>query len=338
MSIYYKNLEKIELLDEIRLNKGNDRMKSIFCDLLDNNTKKAIKLINDKNLQYTSLFILKNEIKRADIFIKLSERNKHALEITNGLLLKEILNTQRFSSDYKQEDYSILKWIWETGYVDDGLDDQYDEVLDMSAIILAKVYKDRTCLPTIEETIFNRNRKGAFIYDLVWTFFEVSDFENLIMLAKRLQSTNPKDVKLARDLLNFIPCIGMNSKEDHMKQYKCSLKWLEQNKDFLYYTGETCLQTSNPIRYAISLEAKYLQKTISNVNGDLSKSLSEDESRYLDGFMKLDDASKYCLSNYSSILYHKSKYRWSKWLQNSIEKQIEIAKGIMEDHYDKNSR
>ncbi len=338
MSIHYKNLEKIELLDEIRLNKGNDRMKSIFCDLLNNNTEKAIKLINDTNVQFASLFILQNEIKRADIFIKLSERNKHALEMTNGFLLKEILNTQRLSYDYKQEDYSTLKWIWESGHIDDGLDDQYDEVLDMSAIVLAKVYNDRTCLPAIEEVIFNRYRKGAFIYDLVWAFFEVADFENLIMVAKRLQSSNPKDVKLARSLLNFIPCICMNSKEEHIKQYKCSLKWLKQNKDFLYYTGATYLQTSNPYRYAISLEAKYLQKTVYYANGELSESLSEYESSCLDRFMKLDDDFKLYLSNCSSILYQKSKYSWNKWLQSPIDKQIEIAKRIMEEHNDKNSR
>lgn len=338
MSINYKNIENVELLEEIRLNKGNDRMKSIFSDMLNNNTEKAIELINDKNVQYASLFILQDEIKSADIFIKLSERNKHALEITNGLLLKDNSNTKHFSLNYTQQDYSVLRWIWETGYKDDGLNDLYDEVLDMSAIILSKVYEDRNCLPAIEEMIFNRYRKGAFIYDLVWAFFEVADYENLIAVAKRLQSSNPKDVKLARSLLNFIPCIGLNSKDESIKEYKCALKWLNQNKNFLYYTGATCLQTSNPYRYAISLEGKYLQKGVYNANGEISESLSEDESSCLDRFMELDEASKCNLANCSSILYHRSKYKWRKWLQNAIDKQIEIAKRIMEEHNDKNSR
>jgi hypothetical protein len=191
--------------------------------------------------------------------------------------------------------------------------------------------------------IFNRYRKGTFIYDLVWTFFEVSDAKSLIMVANRLRSSNSKDVELARKFLNFIPCIGMNNEQDQMKQYQmkqyqCSIKWINQNKNFLYYTGETYLQTSNPFRYAVSLEARYLQKTAENVNGELARSLTEDERTCLDRFDKLDDDSKLCLSNYSSMLYHKSKYRWSKWLQNPIDKQIDIAKKILGDHDDKNYR
>jgi hypothetical protein len=338
MSIYFKNPKEIEMLDEIRLNKGPDKMKATFYDLIKNDPEKAVKLINDKNVKFTSLFLLQPEIKKSNINIGLSVRNKHALEITNGILLKEVLNTQRFSSQYDQEDYSALKWILETGYIEDGLNDQYDEVLDTAATILVKVYRDKKCLPIIEEMIFARHRKGQYIYDLVWTFFEVSDSQNLIMVANRLRSTNQKDVELARKLLNFIPCIGTDSNEDNMKQYQCSVKWIEQNKDFLYYTGQSYLQTSNPYRYALSLEAKYLQKPVSNVIGELSRSLTENEGTHLVSFEKLEDDSKLALSNYSSILYHKSKYRWSKWLQNPIDKQIEIAKRIQGDRDDKNNR
>jgi len=328
MSTNYKNPKEIETLDKIRLNDGIDRMKVIFSDLVKNNQEKAIKLINDKNVRFSSLFILQPEIKKSDLFTRLSIRNKNALEITNGILLKEISNIQRFSPQNRQEDYSTLKWILETGYIDDGLNDQYDEVLDTTAIILARVYKEKDCLPIIEEMIFNRYRIGAFIYDLVWTFFEVPDSENLFLIANRLRSTNRKDVELARKFLNFIPCLGTYNGEDNMKQYQCSQKWIKQNKDFLYYTGETYLQTGNPYRYAVSLEAKYLQKTASFLNGELSRSLTEDESICLDSFKALDNDSKLRLSNYSSMLYQKSKHRWSKWLQNPIDKQIEIAKRI----------
>jgi len=338
MSLYYKNFEKIELLDEIRLNKGIDKMKAVFYGLVKNSPQRAIKLINDENLQFISLFLLQQEIRNSDIFTNLSVRNKYALELTNGILLKDSISTQRFSSGYKLDDYSALKWMLETGCIDDGFNDQYDEVLDTAAIILAKVYKDKNSLRIIEEMIFNRYRKGAFIYDLVWAFFEVSDSENLNRIAKRLRSSNPKDVELARKFLNFIPCIGMNSKDDPVKQYQGSLKWIKQNWDFLYYTGETNLQTSIPNRYAVSLEAKYIQKTVLNVSREISESLSEDERTYLNRFKMLDDASKMCLSDCSSILYRKSKYRWSKWLQNPIDKQIEFAKKLLGDYDDKNSR
>lgn len=192
------------------------------------------------------------------------------------------------------------------------------------------MYRDRKCLPIIEEMIFNRYKKEAFIYDLVWAFFEVADSENLIRVANRLSSPEQKDVELARKFLNFIPCIGENSEQDQMKQYQCSVKWLKDNRDFLYYTGETCLQTSNPHRYTVSLEAKYLQKSITSVNEKLSRSLIEGELTYLESFKKLDAAQKLYLSNYSSLLYHKSKYRWKKWLKTPIDKQLNIAKRILE--------
>jgi hypothetical protein len=328
MSIY-KNLKEIELFDEIRLTNGIDNMKATFRDLVNNNPEKAISLINNKNVHFASLFILQPEIENSNLLPSLSVRNKQALEIKNGILLKEFKNTERFRSEDKEEDYSTLKWILETGYIEDGLNDEYDEVLDTTAIILTKVYKDKKCLPTMEEMIFNRYRRGAFIYDLVWAFFEVADSEHLILMANRLRSSNKKDVELARKLLNFIPCIGMYSEEDNIKQYQCSLNWIKQNRDFLYYTGETYLQTSDPYRYAVSMEAKYLQKTASSVNGELSRSLTEEEYTYLDNFKKLDDDSKIRLSNWSSLLYRKSKNRWSKWLQNPIDKQIEIAMRIL---------
>lgn len=330
MSIYYKTPKIIESLDEIRLNKGIDKMRAVFNDLVNNNPEKAIKLINDKNVKFTSLFLLQPEIKRSALLPSLSVRNKQALEIANG--------AKHFSSEYKTEDYPTLKWILETGYIEDGLNDQYDEVLDNAAIILAKVYKDKNCLATIEEMIFNRYRTGAFIYDLVWAFFEVADSENLIMVANRLRSSNRKDVELARTFLNFVPCISMNNEKDNMKQYKCSLKWITQNKEFLYFTGDTNQQTSNPNRYAINWDAKYLQKPASNVNGEFNRTLTEYECKCLDSFKRLDDDSKLRLSDYSSMLYRKSKHRWSKWLQNPIDKQLEIAKSIQGDYDDKDIR
>ena len=124
---------------------------------------------------------------------------------------------------------------------------------------------------------------------------------------------------------NFIPCIGVNNKNDPLKQYQCSLKWVNRNLNYLFYTGETSLQTSNPYRYAVSLEAKYLQKVVSNDFREPLKSLTKYECVLLDNFMKLDDDSKLLLSDCSCIIHSKSKYWWSKWLEYPIPKQIEIA-------------
>lgn len=68
MSINYKKVKVTESLDETRLNKGIDKLKATFLDLINNNPEKAVKLINDKNLQFPSLFILQPQIKETDLF------------------------------------------------------------------------------------------------------------------------------------------------------------------------------------------------------------------------------------------------------------------------------
>lgn len=331
MSGYNKNHREITSLDEIRNNTGIDKMKETFLDLADNNLERAINLVNNKNLKFSTLFLLQQEIQSANILPNLSARNKNALDISNGIILKQFINSQRFSSEYRQDDFTALKWILDTGYIDDGLSEQYDEVIDTTAIILTKIYKDRSCLHTIEELIFKRHRNGAFIYDLVWAYFEVINPEDLFTVVNRLRSNNHSDIELARKFLNFIPCISENVGADPVKQYYCSVRWINENLKYLYYTGETFLQTINPNRYEISLEAKYLQRVVSSVvNADQSRLLAESEYSCLECFKKLDSQARKKLADCSAVLYKRNKNRWSKWIESPVEKQLEIADRILE--------
>lgn len=331
MSAYNRNPKEPVSLDEIRNSRGIDVMRESFRDLTDNNLERALYLINNKNLKYSTLFILQQDIQNANIVPNLNQRNKNALEITNGILLKEFIGTHRFSAGARQEDATTLKWMLDTGYIDDGLNDEYDEVIDTTAIILAKIYKDRGCLNTIEDLIFKRNRKGAFIYDLVWAYFEVINPEDLVLVANRLRSNNKMDVELARNFLNFIPYIGTNREGNPLKQYNYSLRWIGKNVKYLYYTGETNLQTFNPYRYRVSMEAKYLQRTAAELfSSDGTRSLTEEENNSLNYFKNLDDDTKQKLSDCSAVLYQKNRYRWSKWIQSPVDKQIETADRILE--------
>jgi hypothetical protein len=179
----------------------------------------------------------------------------------------------------------------------------------------------------MDELIFNRHRKGAYIYDLVWAFFETITPQSINMVANRLRSANPKDIELAQKFLNFIPC--MNREEDPLKQYQCCVRWINQNENFLYYTGATNQQTTNPSRYAVSLEAKYLQKPAGIILSDQTRSLRKEELSYMDIFKSLDDDSRLLLANYSDMLYRTNKYRWNRWLQSPVEKQLVVARKTM---------
>lgn len=317
--MYSENLNKVGLLDEFRLKHGADNLREYFHGLVRKDKDQAIKLVNDENLLYPTLFILQPEIRRFDLFTQLNIRNIQAIKLVYSTKI----------SENREDNHSVLKWILETGYKEDGLNDRYDEVMDTAAIILTKVFRDLSCLPAIEELIFNRNRKGTFTHDLIWAFFEVEDPRVITMVTNRLQSSEQKDIELAREFLNFIPCITENSENDPIKQHECALKWINENQNYMYYTGETCQQASNPCRYAISLEAKYLQRSVKDVQEGQSRSLDDYESRSLDNFMKLDDYSKSMLSKCSEILYKRSKYNWNKWLQNPIDKQLAVARRML---------
>lgn len=318
----------IALFDEIRIYYGSDRLVLFFRDMLSNNADEALRAINQKNLLFPSLFILHPEIKDNGLEKHLSLRNRHAYNLINQVLSGEGVDSERLVSENTKENFAASKWILESGSSEDGMSDGFDEILDDAAIILCKLYNDRSCLGTIETLIFDRYRKGAYIYDLTWVFFDAMNPQNLSTLANRLRSSNPKDVELARKFLNFIP--GINSRENDIRtQYQIALKWINQNQNFLCYTGATNNQTLEPHRFAVSFEAKYLQRPVYSIINEEARVLRKEEAAYLDSFRKLDDDTKLLLSNCSDFLYRSNRYRWGKWLQSPIDRQIEVAERMV---------
>lgn len=323
------NLSAITSLDNIRIENGIDNLRSFFYQQIRNDIKEAIKLINDENLHFASLFVLKPEIEKLDILNKLNTRNRIALGITNEILTKQnnVATGEYLSSDYIQAVCSVLKWMIGTGAADDGLNNQYDEVMDITAILLTKVYKDKTMLPTMTDMIFKRYKEGLLIHDLVWAFFEARDPYSLINIAEQLQSSDLKEVELARKLLGFIPGIDMKNDIDKKEQYLSFLDWIGKNNLFLCFTGESFQQTSNPVLYEIVLEAKYLCAAISVDTGKILKSVTEEDFKLLDNFKKLDKDTKLLLANFSFMLHQKDIHSWNTWLHYPIAEQIKIARG-----------
>lgn len=322
------NLNTLDSLDSIRMNNGSDKLKAHFHDLVKNDRKKAIDSINNENLHFASLFLLRSEIKDSNLLNDLSLRNRIALEIVNEIVEKEKDSSviKYISSDYTQIVYSILKWIFETGSMDDGLSNKYDEVLDITAILLTRIYNDQKILPRVADMIFARNKKGFFIHDLVWAFFECKDPSSLIMIANRLLSQEIDDVNLASNLLSFVPGIDRNNNSNKQRQYVFFLKWIEENGLFLNFTGQSLQEVNRPRPYVVDLEAKYLRKFVSVESGKMLKPLTLKEKRLLNEFNGLDDNTKLLLSSFSNMLNNKDINLWNKWINYPIKKQIEIAK------------
>lgn len=256
--MYICDLNTINFLDKRMDDSGVDNIRSFFYQLAKENEKEALNLINDENLHFTPLFVLRPEIEELNLFQKLNARNRIALGITNEILSskRNISDVEYLSFDYIQAVHSVLKWMLETGCINDGLDDQYDEILDITAIFLTKIYRDKTVLPIIAEMIFRRYKQGLLIHDLAWAFFESRDPISLSIISERLQSKELKDVELAQELLSFVPGIGIRENIDIKKQYLSFLDWFGKNNLFLHFTGESFQQVKNPVIYRVVFRSK----------------------------------------------------------------------------------
>ncbi|NFM78215.1 hypothetical protein FDC04_05100 [Clostridium botulinum] len=326
--MYICDLNTINFLDKRMDDSGVDNIRSFFYQLAKENEKEALNLINDENLHFTSLFVLRPEIEELNLFQKLNARNRIALGITNEILSskRNISDVEYLSFDYIQAVHSVLKWMLETGCINDGLDDQYDEILDITAIFLIKIYRDKTVLPIISEMIFRRYKQGLLIHDLAWAFFESRDPISLSIISERLQSKELKDVELAQELLSFVPGIGIRENIDIKKQYLSFLDWFGKNNLFLHFTGESFQQVKNPAIYRVVLEAKYLCEPVSIDTGEILRILSGKECKLIDQFKRLDENTQELLSEFSVMLHHNNICKWQYWLECPIGEQIKFAR------------
>lgn len=315
-------------LDRVRHDRGNDGLREYFKQLAQKDRGKLMDLINEEELSFTSLFVLRGEIQQLGFFDQMNIRNKIALEIVDETLkeYKVELAPSDMVSNFIQNVRVALKWMLTTGAFDDGMSDEYDEVMDVTAILLVKVYKDKDILPLLADMIFKRYKLGTCINDLAWAFFEGKEPYSLILIGNKLRSREMKDVELACKLLGFIPGVDVKSSVDGETQYLGFFNWIEENRPFLYFTGESFQQKNSPTPYVVVLEAKYLCKVISIDTGKSLEPLTREEDELLSSFDKQDDDTRILLSSYSFRLHYDDVNGWNMWLRRPIEEQIKIAK------------
>lgn len=321
------NSDIINTLDKIRYADGKERLIYFFISQAKKDLRKAADLLNREDLSFTTLFLLHSAMNELGIFQSLSLRNKIAIEFIDGRELnKKQIDNSCLSAQYVQKVHSVLKWILVTGAPDDGLSNEFDELLDTSAALLTIEYRDRSVLPLISDMIFIRNKKGFFIHDLVWAFFESRDVKGLMFIGNRLQSEEPKDVELACRLLCFVPGIDDKTLMESEERYREFVNWIEENNLFLCFTGESFQLTGRPMTYTVNLEAKYLCKIVSIDTGDTLRSLSQKECELLDEFKLLEDNEKNLLSRFSLIMHQKNMKLWDEWIRKPFKEQLRIAR------------
>ena len=325
----YNNHEGTNLLDEVRIEEGVDKLREVFRELVEHKVEEAIDLLNHDDLQFPSLFVLLNDIKKLSILDRLSERNKLAIEIVKDILSRDDRTPAapyRFPiCDHVQMVHSVLRWIVETGSKEAELGVDYSQVLDSTVALLIRDFGDKTILHLVADLIFMRLENGMDYLDLVWSFFESRNPYSMVLIADRLRSVGEKEREFAERLLGFV-LKDLDKETERESQYWAFHRWLEENGPYLYYLGETFNMMSSPSPYIVVLEAKYMGRSVAVDSGKIHGLLTEEEDRLLAEFEKVEDGAKIRLAAYSSIMRSQNLRHWQVWLHSPMIEKLKIAK------------
>ena len=329
MSVRESNRFETGKLDSIRLEKGPEELKEYFGKLAAADKKKAIAQINDETLQFPTLYLLKPMLVRTGLLTRLNNKHLKAVRLANAISRKDTACVDYLVRNHNTEVHETLKWILLTGCIEDGLENRYDEILELSAALLVRYYRDTAILPVVADMIFGRYKKGMLVHNLVWAFFEAKNPDSLLLLANYLYSQDNRDYELACRLLGFIPFVEKNRYTNSAKMYYEVCQWIQENSMFLHHTGECLHLTANSIPYVLSPEAKYLCKPVSPDDGKPFRDYSDDEESLLSRFGALDPGTRLQLAGFSYMLYRRSMHQWNEWIHIPIQDQLRTMKMTM---------
>jgi hypothetical protein len=201
-----------------------------------------------------------------------------------------------------------------------GLGDDYDRLMDLTAILLVRELRDAACLEPLLGMIFARHRLGLNTIDAEWAFFRMRRPGCLARTAAYLRSPDPADRKLARRLLGFIP--GTRAQDDGDCHRRVT-QWLDVNRPYLRYTGESGHSGFNPARFRVCEDLKYIQRPLAA--GGERPPIPPGEKALLDSFSALGEIERELLSEYSDSLRRKSRTQWRRWMRLSTDGQLREA-------------
>lgn len=328
------NCNQMGCLDRIRLRRGHVVLRRQFRTMLSQNRRQAFYWLNEERLLFPTLFLLLPPVLEENLQGYLSPRNKAALRVCARRL--KWGGPPEYSLPVNREDegdHNALKWMFETGRGWDGPlpeFDAFDAVLDTAAALLVVTFQDRSVLPGMADLIFRRNRRGLYIHDLAWSFFQSFDPDSALFLAKYLTSSENADVELACQLLHLgLPENGdrPETRRDFFLKYRT---WLKENRPYLYFTGEQFQLTSDPEPLRADPEAKYLQKEISPRHRTPVDPMTGEELELLNRFRTCSEKEQEELCEYSAQLRKKDRNAWEVWRRDEPARQVLAARSNRE--------
>lgn len=323
-------------LDRAWRDNGIPQCKATFNKAYRKSPRNAAALLNDQHLTFPCLFILMPQIKSFRLHSLLNLRNTTAIKIVNRILHHEEASGRNNNSTFWGNNAKwVLKWMIETGSLEDGLEDDdrddYEEVLDISVSVLINVYKDASILPILTDMLFQRHKKGSNIHTLVWSIFSIHDPSVLTLIAEHLRSLDKQEAELACNLLNIKTDENRDSSDEYQEKYDAYLQWFEENHPFFSFTAENLQFASNPVFCKVDLERKYLQKPNSSHIKQAATISESIEEKCLTAFAPLCHEKKTALADYSCKIYNQDASRWSEWIQLPVDEQLKTHQTGLEE-------
>jgi hypothetical protein len=209
-----------------------------------------ITALRDNGNSFPVMYLLAPYIERAGLCEFLPDHVKRAM-----LLVAAKAGDRRRRGSYARRlprggdlapTYETLKWMIDSGADWDGPSagrDEYDAAIDLAAAHIAARFPDSVLLTKIAELIFRRNRRGMYIHDLVWGFFQAADIRALSAAARYILSEDPVDSSLACRILGIEE---PGTREERAETYKRFTEWLTESGGYLSLTGEHFNAASAP--------------------------------------------------------------------------------------------
>ncbi len=234
-------------LEQIRETNGSDACISAFDHVQRNDKQKALELLNDLKMTFSTLYVLLPKI--IDLWAHLSTRNATAVKIIDEVA-EGVLGRHIDLAVISVEIYETLLWMLQTGHRAHALDNLFHKVMDIVCAVLLDTYEEKRVLPLVCDLIFARKEKGQCVHDLIWSFFRTKDPETLRLVAGRLESENADTDAFARRLLNMKDGDG-GGDTDIPTDRAGFLQWLEKNEPFLFFTGLGYQYASRPVIWGV---------------------------------------------------------------------------------------
>lgn len=316
----YELHQALDALKSLDSKQSEDELNDFFEILLKQDRELALEAINDERCSFSAFFMLIPKIELKNLQRGLNERNLYAL----NLYRNKVNRSGTKAAEESASAINALKWIVSTGIAGDGMSDIYDELMDAAVIRLIMTYRDTSVLPDAVRLIFLRNKRGSFSHDIVWAVFRSHSIDSLKLIAEYLLSPDRRDAEFSARLLYLKPPSDLMLAANK-KLYESYLSWLEENGEFLYFTGDNFQRTSEPAFFKLNASAKYIGKPVSKRTGMPLGNLSDNELRTMNLFENAGEREKEALLAHSDRLKKNDPQAWEDFINSAFETQWAAA-------------